>query len=484
MPKLLDIGHTLEHECKIANARCLVIGVSGGPDSLALLHRLVALQPVYGWRLHVAHLDHGLRGRQSADEARFVAVAAAEWGLSATVELRDVGAIAREFHVGLPTAARAARYAFLTEVAFHQAAEAIVVGHQANDQAETILMHVLRGSGPSGLSGMKPRLEWREWQHIAGHIAPAGPALVRPLLQITREEIEAYCADHQLTPRLDPTNESLEYKRGRIRHELLPILETYNPQVVAALSRTGRLSALETDFMQQALQQVWPQLISLDSGAIHLDRVLWLELHPALQRLALREVVQHLRPERNNLSAHQLDLAIQAMNTEQIMHQLPHNLVLHRHRNGWTITVATTTHPSAEEPQLTIDELKVDPHRPTRLPGGEWQLTFRYLSTRPEANLTRWQALLDADMINGQLMLRQRQPGDRLRPAGAPGSRKIQDIMVDMRMPRELRPQWPLLADDEGIIWIAGLLVAERTHPSNDTTNFVLVSLEELSGAP
>ncbi len=481
MGELLNIEAILTRECGLMSARNLVVAVSGGPDSLALLHRLTVLAPRFGWRLHVAHLDHGLRGAQSTNEARFVAVTAAAWGLSATIELRDVGALAKEYNVGLPAAARAARYSFLADVALAQKADAVVVGHQADDQAETVLLHLLRGSGPSGLSGMRPRLSWADWQHTAGRPGHSGPSLVRPLLFTSRAEIEEYCTQHQLEPRRDPTNASTEYSRGRIRHELLPQLETYNPQVVAALGRTARIAADEAACMHEILLAAWPALTTLESGSVHFDRAAWGRLHPALRRLALREATKLLRPERDELSATQLDGVLQAIESEQIVYQLPQNLVLHRRPQGWTLTMATTTRPSTDDPQLLLPELLLSKTGSTSFPDGRWRITVEAIASRPETNLTRWQVLLDADAIMGDLMLRTRQPGERIRPAGGIGSRRIQDVMVDLKLPRELRTHWPMLADAAGVLWIPELVVAEHAHPSPDTTTYLLVSLEEIT---
>lgn len=480
MGELLDIEHTLTHECQLAEARSLVVAVSGGPDSLALLHRLVQFTPRFGWHLHVAHLDHGLRGVQSANEARFVAVVVASWGLSATIELRNVGALAKEYNVGLPTAARAARYAFLADVAFAQKADAVVVGHQADDQAETILLHLLRGSGPSGLSGMRARINWAEWRHTAGRSERTGPTLVRPLLNIPRTEIEVYCRRHQLDPRRDPTNESIEYGRGRIRHELLPLLESYNPQIVAALGRTARIAADETAYMLAMLMHAWPTLVSLEPGSVHFDRAAWGRLHPALRRLAIRQAIKLLRPERDDLSATQLDGTLHAMIHEQLVYQLPHNLVMHRRPQGWTLTVATATHSATDEPKLTVPTLPVNSEGTTIFPDHRWQLSIQRIAQWPEANLTRWQVLLDADRIQGNLVLRTRQAGDRIRPAGGVGSRRVQDVMVDLKLPRELRAHWPLLADAAGLLWLPGLVVAEHAHPSPDTHAYLLISLEDI----
>lgn len=481
MAELLDIESILIRECRLEPGQRLVVAVSGGPDSLALLHRLAALAPRFGWQLHVAHLDHGLRGAQSADEARFVGDWAAHLGVATTIEQRDVGALAQTYRVGLPAAARAARYAFLADVARRQPAAAVITGHQADDQAETVLLHLLRGSGPSGLSGMRPRLLWSEWQRTAGRSDNDGPTLVRPLLNIPRSEIEAYCRLHNLHPRRDPTNDSLEYRRGRIRHELLPYLAEYNGQIVAALTRTARIASDEAAFMQDALQAIWPTLARLQTGSITFDRATWGRTHAALRRLALRHAITLLRPERAELSATHLDGVLDAIASERLFYQLPHNLVLHRRPHGWTLTVATTTQLATEEPQLYLESLPINCPGTTLLPGGRWRVVVDRVVGRPEMNLERWQILLDADGVVGSLRLRTRLPGDRIRPASGIGSRRVQDIMVDLKLPRELRTDWPLLADTAGLLWLPGLVVADHVHPTPDTATYLVVTLEEVS---
>lgn len=483
MPDLLDIETVLLRACHLNTHERLLVAVSGGPDSLALLHRLATLAPKHDWHLHVAHLDHGLRGAQSANEARFVAMTAAEWGLSATIDLRDVGALAHEYRVGLPAAARAARYRFLADVAHEINATAVVVGHQADDQAETVLLHLLRGSGPSGLSGMVPRLEWQGWRYTAGYTTTTGPALIRPLLYCSRSEIEDYCIEHGLNPRRDPTNESSEYSRGRIRHHLLPVLQEYNPQIVAALSRTARLASSEAAYMQTELDRQWNDLVTLETGAVHVDQTQWQAMHPALQRLAFRRAVSLLRPEHDDFSAIQLDGALEAMQRNALFVQLPQNLILHRRPQGWTITIGTAMQTPTSEPQLHTNHMAVMLGI-TPLPESNWQLRLEIMPHRPEYNLARWQTLLDADCIKDGLHLRQRQSGERIRPAGGIGSRKIQDLMVDMKLPRELRERWPLLADEQGLLWIPGLVIAEHVNPTPETTRFLLATLEELNAEP
>ena len=212
----------------------VVVAVSGGADSLCLLHVLRALQPEHGAQLHVAHLDHRFRGEEAACEARAVAGLAQDWGLACTVEAVDVPALMAREGLSAEEAGRQARYRFLAHVAARVGARAIALGHTADDQVETVLAHLLRGSGPLGLRGMRPVSPPAPWM-VEG-LAPSVPLrLVRPLLEVTRGETEAYCAALGLNPARDPWNEDRRFQRVRLRREVIPLLETLNPQVREAL---------------------------------------------------------------------------------------------------------------------------------------------------------------------------------------------------------------------------------------------------------
>src|SRR4051812_17327186 len=282
----------------------VVVAVSGGPDSLCLLHALAQLRDDLGVTLHIAHLDHMIRGAESAAEAMFVAELARAWGLPSTVEATDVPDRARAQRANLHAAARAARYSFLARVAHAAGAQAVAIAHHAGDQAETVLLHLLRGAGPEGLSGMRAVTPWRGWGmgdrgwEAEDALHPPSPIphplLIRPLLTTTRESIERYCAEHGLRPRRDPSNFDLRATRNRIRHELLPRLIEYNPHIIAALGRTADVCAGEHAFALAALEQVWPQLVHERAGAIDVDGSAWRALPVALQRLAIRRAHAHV----------------------------------------------------------------------------------------------------------------------------------------------------------------------------------------------
>ncbi|MEN6478284.1 MAG: tRNA lysidine(34) synthetase TilS, partial [Anaerolineales bacterium] len=197
----------------------LVVAVSGGADSLCLLHALHALAPELGYRLQVAHLDHGLRAA-AAEDAAWVAALCARWGLPCTVGQAQVRALAEAEGRSLEEAARLARYRFLARVALRVGARAVAVGHTADDQAETLLLHLVRGAGLTGLVGMAPAAPWP----LPEDVASAALTLLRPLLAVSRQDTVSYCAALGLTPRKDETNADPAYTRNRLRLELLPVL--------------------------------------------------------------------------------------------------------------------------------------------------------------------------------------------------------------------------------------------------------------------
>ena len=219
----------------LAPGSSFVVAVSGGPDSLCLLHAIYNIREELDLSLYGAHLDHGLRGEASAKDAEFVAETFARLDIPLSLETADVPAFRTEHRLSVEEAARKVRYEFLARVATERQADAIALGHTADDQAETVLMHVIRGSGLSGLRGMEGVSR--------SHSNTGNPVLVRPLLGVTREETVDYCRELKLEPRHDESNLSTELKRNRVRLELLPMLESYNPRIRDALVRLSQSSA-------------------------------------------------------------------------------------------------------------------------------------------------------------------------------------------------------------------------------------------------
>ena len=277
----------------LAGTRAVIVAVSGGGDSVALLHLLLGLRGRLGLTLHVASLDHCLRGAAGQDDLAFVRELAAQWGLPGTFRAVDVPALARAWRIGIEAAARRARYDFLAIVALQQASNAVLVAHHRDDQAETVLLHIARGSGLRGLRGMSAQ------STVPGH---ADIRLLRPLLQVARADIEAYCAAHSLPFRHDASNDDSRFQRNFLRREVMPPLKQINPQIALALARLAESAAVDDDWLEaQFVAQVLPQ-VDISPQRWTVPKSDFAALDRALRRRLLRAAVAALSNRQAGLS--------------------------------------------------------------------------------------------------------------------------------------------------------------------------------------
>lgn len=455
----------------------VVVAVSGGPDSLALLHILRALQVELQIRLHVAHLNHELRGAESDADAEFVAGLARDWNLPATIEARDVAAWAREKHLSLEEAARHIRYRFLAEVAERVRAQVIAVGHNADDQVETILMHFLRGAGLAGLRGMPYEFEIQKSEIGNLHV-------VRPLLDVTRAEIEAYGKENGLTPRVDSSNLDTTFFRNRLRHEVLPYLETLNPGLRSVLLHSARALADDYAFVQAEVEKAFAAVAQAEDGLVVFAQPAWRALPPALRRGTLRLAIQKLRSDLRNIDWTHIEDA-QRIASEKgtgAAATLPGGLLLLIGYDEFVIGQAARVRgggvPTAW-PQLQVDELLLSVPGVTALPDSPWAVETELLDQAGPAP-DRWTALLDADQAPGPLALRRRQPGDRFQPAGRQGhTRPLNRFLIDVRVPQTVRDRLPLLVAGSRILWVCGLRVDERARVTPTTRRLLRVTFRK-----
>ncbi|PKB77858.1 MAG: tRNA lysidine(34) synthetase TilS, partial [SAR202 cluster bacterium Io17-Chloro-G9] len=265
------------------NDTTLVVGVSGGPDSSALLVCLHRLSERHGLRLHVAHLNHNFRGEEAEEDARFVISVAEELGLQYTVEKRHPRGGDLTGNSSFEQAARETRYGFLAEVAQNVGASAVAVGHTADDLAETVLLHILRGSGLHGLRGMDELSAW-PWPAQGKDLA-----LFRPLLGANKTDTVTYCQESGRAFRDDTGNYLKRFTRNRVRNQLIPLLaKDYNPRITDSLVRLARTSAQEVDFLEQETERIWPQVAFEIEDGVQFRRAELTSLHPLLQRMVLR----------------------------------------------------------------------------------------------------------------------------------------------------------------------------------------------------
>jgi tRNA(Ile)-lysidine synthase len=435
----------------------LIVALSGGPDSLTLLHLLTQLHPTD--KLIAAHLDHAWRPT-SAAEAQWVAKTAASWGVTCYIEQVDVIGFAREQGLTLEEAGRTARYQFLARVARQVGATIIATGHTADDQAETVLMHLLRGSGLAGLGGMRP---------VAA--VPGAPdlTLIRPLLGLSRAEILAYCHEHNLTPIEDPTNADTTFFRNRLRHHLLPLLAEYNPQVREHLQTLAAVTAADYDFLTQLTQQTWTDIL-LDTGAgwLRFGRTKWSQQLPlSLRRSTLRHALSHLRPGLANVGFRTIEQAREVAEHGQVGSQsiLPGGINLLVGYDDVTLSAGDQP-PLPALPQLPDGGTLLLPV-PGRLAlANGWSLETTILTeinlAAIQANRDPWLAFIAGASI-GELIVRPRQPGERFRPLGMGGAAAtVKEVMINRKIPAGLRPRWPVVATAEHLAWLVGHQQDER----------------------
>jgi tRNA(Ile)-lysidine synthase len=490
------VRRTIERHGLLPPEETVVIGVSGGPDSLCLLHVLNRLRGEYRIELHVAHLNHRIRGSEADADAAFVARLAEKWGLPCTVEARDVPTLARKKKLSLEEAARRARYAFLAGVAGQVGAKRIAVGHNADDQTESVLMHWLRGAGLAGLRGMLPVRSLSDYRLLEGEnggirdreqeTAPYPFTLIRPLLEVTRAEIEAYCAEHSLQPRFDRSNLDTTYYRNRLRHELIPYLKGYNPGIREVMRRSARVIADDYAYLQAELDRLWPKVVISESNSvIKFDLAAWRSLPTSFQRSTLRQAIHCLRRSLRNINWIHVEDARVALLEKPAGTQvtLPQGLMLTMSYQTFTVADEGYVELPTDLPLLTVDSLPLTIPGTIWLPESQWRVEARLLSRGElppswEDNQDPWQAFLDHDVAGSELVLRRRQPGDRFQPLGLGGRQTtLREFMINVKIPAQWRHLVPIVASPLHIVWLAGWRVDERARITKKTKRVLHLKL-------
>lgn len=483
-----------EHGLLIAGDT-VVVGVSGGADSLVLLHVLACLGEEFGVRLAVGHLEHGIRGPESLADAEYVREIGKAWGVPVTVAHRDVPALARARGLALEEAARQERYRFLAVLARSLGGRTVAVAHHGDDQVETVLMHLLRGAGLGGLRGMRP-LSWLDELRL-GEEPEAPPAagdrirLIRPLLGVERAAIEEYCRAEGLRPRFDRSNLDTTYFRNRLRHELIPILETYNPNVRAVLRRTAEAVAGDYALLREHLAVAWPGLVRAESSeAIIFDLEALRGLPDGLLRSALREGIHRLRWSLRNIGWVHVDDAVRVVRRGQTgaAATLPGGLLLRLGYDDAALAAADRPPAPSGGPRLEGAPREVAVPGCTPL-GAEWELVIREVA---RGDLPHdWDvaphplvAYLDADRLAQPLALRSRRPGDWLMPLGMGGRRqRLADLMINVKIPRAERDGTPLLVGGEEIAWVVGWRTDTRSAVREGTRRILVAEVRRRRAA-
>ncbi|MCD6334737.1 MAG: tRNA lysidine(34) synthetase TilS [Candidatus Latescibacteria bacterium] len=435
----------------------VLVAVSGGADSVALLDILSRLQEELHIRLHVAHLNHGLRGSDSDEDARFVEALCSDLGMPFTAGRKDVRAFVREQGFSLEEGARIVRYRFLKDVAEQVGAARIATGHTADDQAETVLFRLLRGSGVKGLGGMHPVREER---------------FIRPLLGVRRWEVEQYLTGRKLAFRCDRSNEDPAFTRNRIRRELLPLLrDRFNPNIVRTLVRAAAILRDEDDFAERETALALDRIAKKrEKRKIVLDLPSFLEYHRALRRRLIRRICGELA---QSPGFEETERIMRLASGQGGMLRAASGIRVQRARDALLFKLGETP---AFRVAVPIEGGIALPELEARL--------ITSVFPRASSEESSWRsdatcAFFDRDTLAGRLIVRNREPGDRIQPFGMKGHKKVKDLLMDRKIPRILRDEVPVLCDAEKIIWVIGMATHEACRVTSRTERVLKVLKRE-----
>jgi len=450
----------------ISGDKKLVVAVSGGPDSVCLLHILAKLQKELKVRLHVAHLNHQLRGAESEADADYVSDLARQLGIPATIEGRDVKGYQAQQHLSLEEAAREVRYSFLTQVAKSIGADRVAVGHTMDDHIETILMHLIRGTGTRGLRGLQPYTEWKSKTDSI--------IIIRPLLEVSHQETEDYCQSHNLKPRLDASNLSLSPLRNRIRHQLLPLLKSYNPGIAEALLRTGQIAGDDIDFLDKEVARLWDGVAQEREKTIVLDKEKFDLLPPALKRYLLRTAAERLLGSAKDIEMRHIEEMMSALNKPAGKRlSLPGGLIFSLEYNRYLL--ASDSAALSPFPILKGEfQLKIPGE--TVLQG--WRIEAAIINREEMPEKDNFIAYLDWSKTSDRLVVRSRRRGDRFQPLGLAQPKKLNEFMIDAKIPRAWRQRIPIVCSPSQILWVVGWRIDERVKVGEDTKRILYLKFE------
>jgi tRNA(Ile)-lysidine synthase len=436
----------------------VVAAVSGGPDSVCLLHILHQLKDALHFRLIVAHFDHGLRPGEDESETRFVQRFAET--LNLPFETAKGRLLAKKTPGSMEESARNARYAFLEKVRVKHRAGKIALGHNLNDQAETIVMRLLRGSGPSGLTGIPPLRDG---------------LIIRPLVEIERREIEKYLNAGKLAFVTDSSNLRTDFFRNKIRLELMPLLERHQPRLAPLLGQTAEILRDENVYLER-ITEAWlkKQISTTPENSFHVSLNSFMDLPISLRRRAIRQLIGMVKKDLRRITWDHIE-AVQKVAEAQKPQ-------------------AVLKLPGGIEVRRTYDQLGFHAgHKKGRAPFyytfhslGQYRikeigrtLSIKDIRDRKGLRLRRsaWTAYLDGEKLRFPLTLRPFKPGDRFMPLGMKGHKKLKDFFVDLKVPLEQRRSTPILFCGDTPVWVCGFRIDDRFKVTPETKTVLKITL-------
>jgi tRNA(Ile)-lysidine synthase len=453
------VRRTIEKYSMFSEGDRVVVAVSGGPDSVALLYILDSLKDVYRIKLHTAHLDHGLRGEESAEDAKFVESLCESLAIPLTADSEDVGKLAEDEGLSLEAAARKARYAFLDRIMKETGFKKLATGHNANDQAETVLINLMRGSGIAGLSGMKPAMEG---------------GIVRPLIEARRSEIMAYLDKKNIAYRTDSSNADKRFDRNRVRAELIPFIEKeFNPSIVDSLARTASVFSMVYEYFKEEVEKSMRAAVKIEEGRVTLNLELFNPYPEIVKLFTFHKILRALEEDAQVISYDTLSALIN---------------VAAKSQSGSRIDIGSGIIALKEFDRIVIGrdlalyepyEVQLNVPGETALESAGYVYSVEILKEKPgtgDVYRSGESAYFDFDELSLPLKARNWREGDKFVPFGLKGTKKVHDVFIDEKVPISARTMVPLVCDTDGVIWVTGVRRADRARVTDKTNTIAKIT--------
>ena len=462
-PLKKTVAKTITRHSMLEAGDIALVALSGGADSVCLLNVLNELRKKLSFGLCGAYFYHQLRPEAAAGDEEFARKMAAGKGLAFVASSGDVRGFAAEQKLSIEDAARRLRYQFLLRSAIALGANKVATGHHADDQAETVIMRLIRGSAPQGLSGIPPVR-----QLIGGDAG--SPQIIRPLIDVWRSDIMSYIRSNKLKYREDESNESPEYLRNRIRLQLLPMLEEeYNPQIKRRLASAASALALENEFIEAESSLLAGEVVvERKPGWVRFDASLLAAFHPALRKRVFSELAFSARRDAGMLQSLHYEEAESLLRSGRGRLDLPGGLRLEISEGAGLISeISKTSVKSRKTYEIAIDGATLIPELGIKIK--TTPMTGIKSPARLAGMCSPNRQYFDLDALRIPLEIRFRRPGDAFRPLGARGSKKLKDFFIDKKVPRFLRDRVPLLISNGKIAWAMGYAIdnAYRLKPGS-----------------
>lgn len=446
----------------------IILGLSGGPDSMVLLHILLYVRERISFNLVVAHINHGVRGEEALKDEKFTEKVAKELGLDFFSTKADMVGLAKEKNISEEEAGREIRYGFFRELIKELGHGKIAVAHNRNDQAETLLMRIMRGTGIDGLAGMSFKSD----------------DIIRPILDINRWEIEKYVEDNSIETVVDKTNLETIYSRNKVRLELIPyIKENFNPNIIDTLFRLSENAKLDSSFLEECSGKVYKSISKEKSASVVMKSDLFMEEDKAVKNRIIRKAIYNLIHTLQGIEEVHISSVVDLFNKGETGKRidLPNNLLAKVSYNNLIIekNINEDMAEVCENKEETILQIGQNYLEEYKLEINLKIIDRKYINFK---NVSSNVKFFDYDIMNEEIWIRTRNPGDRFAPIGMKGRKKIKDYFIDEKIPRDLRDEIPLLMCGENIIWVIGYRMSEDYKVKKETRNVLRVEYKNKLG--